>query len=45
MAAGDDAGQGGGAPIHIHASGGDWINKKDLGALLQKMQRNFEFVR
>jgi hypothetical protein len=45
MAAGDDAGQGGGAPIHIHASGGDWINKKDLGALLTKMQRNFEFVR
>lgn len=35
----------GGGVIQIATTGGDWIHKKDLGALLTKMQRNFEFVR
>lgn len=33
-----------GAPIHIHASGGDYIHKNDLATLLRKMKRNFQFV-
>ena len=39
------AGSGGGAPIHIHGSPDDSIKLKDLGTVLRKMNRNFEFVK
>lgn len=35
---------GGSAPIIINTSGGDWVNKKDLGKLLSKMNRDYQFT-
>lgn len=44
----DGPGQGGGGgdtgPIHIYGSPDDSIKLKDLGKVLKKMKRNFEFV-
>lgn len=36
--------QGGDAPVHIHATGGDFIHKRDLARLLKQMKRDFVFV-
>ncbi len=39
-----DMGKGGGQPILINTSGGDFVHKNDLAKLLVKMKREFKFV-
>jgi hypothetical protein len=34
-----------GGDIHIHTSGGEFIHKDDLAAVLKKLNRNFAFIR
>ena len=40
----DGGGMGGGAPIIINTSGGDFIHKKDLAKMLSKMNRDYQFT-
>jgi hypothetical protein len=40
----DMANGGGGSPILINTTGGDFVHKNDLAALMKKLNRNFAFV-